>query len=55
MDNIVILNEDHIVEAISRYLRDTPFKLEFDYLEIVDLIDTEDGSLKLELELFDEM
>jgi hypothetical protein len=29
-----ILSEDHVVEALTRYLREPPFKLDFDVLEI---------------------
>lgn len=49
--DVVILSEDQILEAISRYLRDSPFKYDFDDLEIAEVCDTEDGSLKLEVEI----
>lgn len=51
--NTVILSEDQIIEALSRYLRDTPWKYDIDYLEITDITEDDNG-LRLELELFDE-
>lgn len=30
----IILSKDHVIEAITRYLRDTPFKAEFDTVDI---------------------
>jgi hypothetical protein len=44
-----ILTEDHIVEALTKYLRDTPYKLEFDKLIISGVEDDEVHGLKLEL------
>lgn len=51
--NTVILSEDQIIEALSRYLRDTPWKYDIDYLEIADITEDDNG-LRLELELYDE-
>jgi hypothetical protein len=34
MTTYQILSEDHVVEALTRYLREPPFKLDFDELEI---------------------
>lgn len=51
--NTVIISEDQIIEALTRYLRDTPFRYDISYMEITDVTENEDG-LKLELELYDE-
>lgn len=51
--NTVIISEDQILEALTRYLRDTPFKYDISYIEITDVTENEDG-LRLELELYDE-
>lgn len=44
-----ILTEDHIVEALTKYLRDAPYKLEFDELIISGVEDDDEHGLKLEL------
>ena len=49
--DVVILSEDQILEDISRYLRDSPFKYDFDTLELSHYWDSEDGSLNVEMEL----
>lgn len=51
--NTVIISEDQIIEALTRYLRDTPFKYDISYIEITDVTENEEG-LRLELELYDE-
>ena len=30
----IILSKDHVVEAITRYLRDTPFRVDFETLDV---------------------
>lgn len=45
-----ILSEDHVVEALTRYLREPPFKLDFDKLQIDD-INLVEGDYKFELTL----
>ena len=51
--NVVIRSEDQVLEAVARYLRDTPYKYDVDYVELVDLWDQEDGTYKFEFEAFD--
>lgn len=48
-----ILSEDHVVEALTKYLREPPFKLDFDELEIVHFTEeensTEHSTIKVEV------
>jgi hypothetical protein len=46
-----ILSEDHVVEALTRYLREPPFKLDFDKLQIDDINLDFEGDYKFNLTL----
>ena len=57
--NLVILSEDHVVEAIKRYISDPPFSYEFEYIELLDFQEETNPTngkteFKFEFELFGE-
>lgn len=51
--NVVILSEDQVLEAVARYLRDTPYKYDVDYVELVEIMENEDGTYRFEFEAYD--
>lgn len=48
------LSEDQVVEALSRYLRDGPFKYSFDELTINTVVLSDDDNYIFNVELSDE-